>query len=147
MVCVVLHVVAPPVAIIRLTSLNAQAHSTANLSEIFLSKYTFGGPKETLGYMWGVPQSHWIQQDALLKFVSHRLHVSDQLWIIILTSFVVVRSTSTASTDKVLTVFSEVSCDPPLQGHPGLLTNSRAANCKPKNAATLLLLDALRGPR
>jgi hypothetical protein len=53
-------------------------------------------------------------------------------WIIILISFVVVRSTSTASTDKVLTVFSEVSCDPSLRVIPACsrITEQRIASRK-----------------
>jgi len=56
---------------VRLTCVNVQAPNTAILSERSPSKYTFGGQKETLGYTWGVPQFHWIQQDTLLKLVSH----------------------------------------------------------------------------
>jgi hypothetical protein len=57
---------------VRLTCLNVQAPNTANLSERSPSKYTFGGQTETLGYTWGVLQFRWIQQDTLLKLVSHQ---------------------------------------------------------------------------
>src|SRR6266851_1442538 len=129
---------------VRLTSLDAQAPSTATRSEKSPPRFIFGGLTKTLGYTWGVLQSRWIQQDTLLKSVSNLLCNFAQPRTDILTWFPVVRMTST---DKVLTVFGEVSCGSFLQGHPGLLTINRAANCKPKNAATLLWMGAFRGPR
>jgi len=67
--CCLFPVIRPAVC---LTCLNVQAPNTANLSERSPSKYTSGGQKETLGYTWGVPQFRWIQQDTLLKLVSHQ---------------------------------------------------------------------------
>lgn len=50
-----------------------QAPRIANPSEKSLSKYTFGGLREILGYMWGVRQFRWTQRDILPKSVGHRI--------------------------------------------------------------------------
>src|ERR1700733_18382 len=56
-----------------------QAPRIANPSEKSLSKYTFGGLREILGYMLGVRQFRWTQRDTPLKSVSHRTHTPPSL--------------------------------------------------------------------
>ena len=123
-----------------------QAPRIVNPSEKSLSKFTFGGLKEILGCMWGVPPFRWTQRDIPLKSVSHPYTHFPPLWTDLLnTSFAVVRSTST---DKIMAVFNEVSFGLSLHGRPaGLLMKQQNSELQAEKRGNFVVVGCIEGSK
>jgi hypothetical protein len=92
-----------------------------------------------------VPQSHWTRQDIPLKLVSRRIHNFAQLRTDLLNQFAVVRLTST---DKILTVFSEVSFGQPLRVDPAkLLMEQQSSELQAEKRGNFVVIGCIDGSK